>query len=356
MAACRRFPFLRLALVFLGVVALSGLLWKLVAYPYYSDNTQPDGLGNCASCHELQPAGGFQSRGPLHDAHLANAFVQVTCTYCHTSSGDVPRTNSSGIAGGLSCVGCHGQPLSTGASSGAGLRSHHRLKGVATCSSASCHTSDPVPPPESTVPVYYTLADVKPKTPCNTDGFEDFWNLTTGLPDGWGLDNDGDLLRDFKEDPDCGAAVCVDNDQDGYGDPGATSCPKGSARDCDDTRATVYPGAVEAYDQLDNNCNGQIDEIEKVGFNDPTSRLRLTWLDQPPTGQTYSVIRSDGAQFPTTSPNSACVPGSPTPLNYIDDPLAVPAGKAFFYLVRNILVADYGKDSKGNLRLYTLCP
>jgi hypothetical protein len=353
MTACRRVPFLHLTLVFLGAVALSGLLWKVAAYQLYSDNTQPDGFGNCASCHELLPAGGFQSRGPLHDAHLANAFIQVTCTFCHTSTGDVPRLNSSGMTGGLGCVGCHGQPLSTGASSGAGLRRHHARTGVSVC--ATCHTSDPVPPPESAVPVYYNRAEVKPKTPCNTDGFEDFWNLTTGLPDGWGLDNDGDLLRDFKEDPDCGAVACVDIDQDGYGDPGDPSCRNGSVRDCDDTRAAVYPGAIEAYDQLDNNCNGQIDEIEKAAFSDPLNKNHLTWNPQPPTGQLYDVIRSDSPQFVVTSPNSTCLVVG-TNLTSFDD-LVAPAPRAtFYYLVRNTLVNDYGKDSRGNLRLYTLCP
>ena len=30
--------------------------------------------------------------------------------------------------------------------------------------------------------------------------------------------------------------------------------------DCDDTRATVHPGAVEVCDGLDNDCNDEIDD------------------------------------------------------------------------------------------------
>ncbi len=33
-----------------------------------------------------------------------------------------------------------------------------------------------------------------------------------------------------------------------------------TSSDCDDTQATVYPGAVEILDGLDNDCDGAIDE------------------------------------------------------------------------------------------------
>ena len=60
------------------------------------------------------------------------------------------------------------------------------------------------------------------------------------LVDGF-LDFDGDLTPD-----------CVDDDDDNDGDPDAS--------DCDDFDATVYNGAVETCDGVDEDCDGIIDE------------------------------------------------------------------------------------------------
>jgi len=49
----------------------------------------------------------------------------------------------------------------------------------------------------------------------------------------------------------------VDVDGDGHYTFGSCTVP---ADDCDDSNATVYPGAVEICDSLDNNCDTQVDE------------------------------------------------------------------------------------------------
>jgi hypothetical protein len=286
-----------------GAILVLGSIWlafspsPTCAYPQYSDGTA---TANCAQCHEAAP-GGFLNRGPLHDAHNANATS--TCLLCHTQAGDIPQLASSGDPNGHGCIGCHGQVIG-GVTTGAGLRAHHVAKGVVDgdglrCS--DCH-SDPPAAPESSSPPYYGRSDVVQTNTCNTDGKEDFWNRTTGLPDGNGLDNDGDLATDVH-DSDCAASYEVKND----------------------------------------------------GFKDPTNRNRYSWNAQLPSGQLFDVIRSDGALFPAASPNTLCLVNDASSL-FVDDTVGVPLGKGFYYLVRNRLVNDYGKRSDGTLRTYTICP
>jgi len=79
-----------------------------------------------------------------------------------------------------------------------------------------------------------------------------------------GVDNDGDSLVDFPEDPGCDSKTdndetedeCTDNDSDGFSVQGGIC---GSV-DCDDNNNDVHPGATEVCDGLDNNCNGLVDE------------------------------------------------------------------------------------------------
>lgn len=51
-------------------------------------------------------------------------------------------------------------------------------------------------------------------------------------------------------------ASCTDADGDGY--PASKQC--GGMKDCNDKAKTIYPGAKEKCDQMDNNCDGRIDE------------------------------------------------------------------------------------------------
>ena len=71
---------------------------------------------------------------------------------------------------------------------------------------------------------------------------------------------------------DC-SSVAVDNDGDGFDD----------SQDCDDNNDLIFPGADELCDNLDNNCDGQIDEGLQAtyfvdndgdGFGDPNNSVQ----------------------------------------------------------------------------------
>ena len=89
-----------------------------------------------------------------------------------------------------------------------------------------------------------------------------------------GVDDDCD--NDIDED--AGGVYYLDTDGDGYGDPNATvqSCdtPTGVAdngADCDDSDPSVHPGADELNNEVDDDCDGDIDE------GAPWASVTLTW-------------------------------------------------------------------------------
>jgi len=78
---------------------------------------------------------------------------------------------------------------------------------------------------------------------------------------------DNNCNTEIDENPVDGSTWYADSDSDGYGDLNniTQSCSQpegyvGNSDDCDDSNSSVNPGAVEACNQSDDNCNGEIDE------------------------------------------------------------------------------------------------
>jgi parallel beta-helix repeat protein len=200
------------------LVALTLVTWaaRVGAYPMYDD-----GAGNgCVTCHSDYKGPIAGSTGPLHALHL-NEFNITDCGLCHQTSvgGDTPVFTYVSKAG-FGCAGCHGmdygetsihslQPKSTAY----GLRRKHHLEFVAASEPdvcATCHfagsstTGDPDPAPEifpeTHLPPYYGLASNNLTDPC--DSTQESFEHT--FP---GLDNDGNGLADYMDDPACQAFV-----------------------------------------------------------------------------------------------------------------------------------------------------
>ena len=87
------------------------------------------------------------------------------------------------------------------------------------------------------------------------------------------IDNDCDELIDDDDDSldvTTGTVFYLDSDADGYGDLATPvqSCLLQSGNvdngdDCDDQDASIHPDANEICDQVDNNCDGLIDDVDR---------------------------------------------------------------------------------------------
>ena len=72
----------------------------------------------------------------------------------------------------------------------------------------------------------------------------------TEVCDGIDSDCDGDLVDSFVDTDSDGAPDCIDTDDDDDGDPDTT--------DCSGLDASIYAGAVEACDAVDQDCDGDL--------------------------------------------------------------------------------------------------
>jgi hypothetical protein len=80
-----------------------------------------------------------------------------------------------------------------------------------------------------------------------------------------------------------------DEDSDGDGVP--------ASEDCDDDDNTVYPGALEACDELDNDCNDEIDDdcVENLPFS---HRVDFSELDGFTSSENYAIYQEFDAAKP----------------------------------------------------------
>jgi hypothetical protein len=62
-------------------------------------------------------------------------------------------------------------------------------------------------------------------------------------------------------DDDCDGTVDDGFDQDGDGFLSCAACNNAMNCDCNDTDATIKPGAIELCDTIDQNCNGRLDDV-----------------------------------------------------------------------------------------------
>lgn len=150
----------------------------------------------------------------------------------------------------------------------------------------------------------------------------------------------------------------ADADGDGYGDPEVTTiacdAPEGYVldnSDCDDTNAAVHPGALEICNEIDDNCDGGVDEglefttfykdNDGDGYGNPD--LPLNTCTGAPDG--FVVDNTDCEDF-----NAAINPGETDICNGIDDNCNGDIDEDAVYVT---YFADADGDGYGNSEIST---
>jgi len=126
-------------------------------------------------------------------------------------------------------------------------------------------------------------------------------------------DCDGDI-DDNDADVDLSTATTWygDTDGDGYGDLSSTSLscavPTGSvsnSSDCDDTAAAIHPAATEVCDDLDNDCDGLVDDDDS-GVDTSTGTTFYTDSDGDGYGTSASSVMACDAPSGTVTSDADC--------------------------------------------------
>ena len=143
----------------------------------------------------------------------------------------------------------------------------------------ACTTTGVCLPPDDADPAFCACAensDCDDDDPCTLDKCQRLGGCTN-LPMDDGR-NCGPCMM-------CEAGLCVDdttNSLDGDGDGYIDLACGGDATDCDDSRADVFPGAFEACDARDNDCDG-------------TWGTPSTCIGDPPSAKTNHAPTMSGA-------------------------------------------------------------
>ena len=134
------------------------------------------------------------------------------------------------------------------------------------------------------------------------------------------LCNEVDDDCDGLVDEDISVGLYLDADGDGHGDPNqpSPSCQETEgyviySDDCDDSNPEIYPYRQETCDGIDNNCNGEIDELANQfffadndgdGYGDPA--ITIQSCDQPSGYVNDNQDCNDQDPFQNPAANETC--------------------------------------------------